>query len=154
MTATKIEKREGKRTGREARPEPPWNVILHNDWENSMPKVVWVLVTVVPGMTIKRATRIMWEAHTKGRAVVKRCHKELRTLRGALAKKGANREHRAGPLGRGCYFGALLFASSWSLLQSNQHWLHDDAARQPSGMKSMPSPSPSKSWPFLVLYNT
>jgi ATP-dependent Clp protease adaptor protein ClpS len=53
---------------------------LHNDWENSMPKVVWVLVKVVPGMTIKRATGVMWEAHTKGKAVVKRCHKELAEL--------------------------------------------------------------------------
>jgi ATP-dependent Clp protease adaptor protein ClpS len=31
-------------------------------------------------MTYKRATRNMYEAHTKGRAVVKSCHKELAEL--------------------------------------------------------------------------
>ena len=80
MTAPPIEKSEGKRTGDKAGSEPSWKVILHNDWENSMPKVVRVLVKVVPGMTIKRAIRVMWEAHTKGKAVVKRCHKELAEL--------------------------------------------------------------------------
>jgi ATP-dependent Clp protease adaptor protein ClpS len=28
-------------------------------------------------MTLKRATKTAWEAHCKGRAVVKQCHKEL-----------------------------------------------------------------------------
>ena len=80
MTTTKIEEAQGTRTGSEARSEPPWNVILHNDWENSVTRVVYVLVRVIPGMTIKRATKIMWEAHTKGRAVAKTCHKELAEL--------------------------------------------------------------------------
>ena len=31
-------------------------------------------------MTLKKATRIMWEAHTSGKAVVKSCHKELAEL--------------------------------------------------------------------------
>ncbi len=35
---------------------------------------------VIPGMTLKKATAIMWEAHSKGRAVVKSCHKELAEL--------------------------------------------------------------------------
>jgi len=76
MTAA-VKKAEGTKTGRKARPEPPWNVILHNDWDNSMPKVVMVLKKVIPGMTYKRAAKIMYQAHTRGRAVVKRCHKEL-----------------------------------------------------------------------------
>lgn len=60
--------------------EPPWSVILHNDWENSMPRVVLVLKKVIPGMSLARATRIMLEAHTTGRAVVKSCHRELAEL--------------------------------------------------------------------------
>ena len=60
--------------------EPPWNIVLHNDWDNSMPHVVVVLKKVIPGMTVKRALRIMLEAHTKGRAIVKSCHKELAEL--------------------------------------------------------------------------
>ena len=80
MTATKIKKTERSRTGNKTRAEPPWNVILHNDWENSMPRVVIVLKKVIPGMTFKRATAIMWEAHRAGQAVVKSCHKELAEL--------------------------------------------------------------------------
>ncbi len=79
-TATKAKEAGGTRTGRQARTEPPWSVVLHNDWENSMPKVVVILVKVIPGMNIKKATRIMYEAHTKGQAVVKKCHKELAEL--------------------------------------------------------------------------
>jgi ATP-dependent Clp protease adaptor protein ClpS len=80
MMATKTKREEHSRTGNKAKPELPWNVILHNDWENSMPRVVIVLKKVIPGMTVKRATKIMWEAHTKGQAVVKSCHKELAEL--------------------------------------------------------------------------
>jgi ATP-dependent Clp protease adaptor protein ClpS len=80
MPATKPRKAELTRTGTKARPELPWNVLLHNDWNNSMPRVVIVLKKVVPGMTIKKATRIMWEAHSNGQAVVKSCHKELAEL--------------------------------------------------------------------------
>lgn len=80
MTATKPRKAERTRTRNKAKPELPWNVLLHNDWNNSMPRVVIVLKKVVPGMTIKKATRIMWEAHSKGQAVVKSCHKELAEL--------------------------------------------------------------------------
>ena len=89
-TATKTTKEaEGTRTGRKARTEPPWSVILHNDWENSMPKVVVILVKVIPGMSITKATRIMREAHTKGQAVVKKCHKELAELyEDGLREKG------------------------------------------------------------------
>jgi ATP-dependent Clp protease adaptor protein ClpS len=64
-------------------------VSLHNDWENSMPRVVAILKKVISGMTIKRATQIMWEAHTTGQAMVKRCHKELAELyKERLQEKG------------------------------------------------------------------
>ena len=76
MTPTKIKRAEGTRTRDKVKPELPWNVILHNDWENSMPRVVVVLKKIIPGMTLNKATRIMWEAHTTGKAVVKNCHKE------------------------------------------------------------------------------
>jgi ATP-dependent Clp protease adaptor protein ClpS len=80
MTATKIKRAERSQTSNKAKPELPWNVILHNDWENSMPRVVIVLKKVIPGMTVKKATVIMWEAHSTGQAVVKSCHKELAEL--------------------------------------------------------------------------
>jgi ATP-dependent Clp protease adaptor protein ClpS len=80
MTTTSVKEAQGTRTGGEPRTEPPWNVILHNDWENSVTRVVYVLVRVIPGMTIKRATKIMWKAHTTGRAVAKTCYKELAEL--------------------------------------------------------------------------
>src|SRR5215218_9528838 len=77
MSVTKIRRAEGTRTGSDAKPDHPWNVILHNDWENTMPEVVVILKKVIPGMTLKKATKIMWEAHTSGKALVKSCHKEL-----------------------------------------------------------------------------
>jgi ATP-dependent Clp protease adaptor protein ClpS len=73
---TKTEHEKHSRTRNKARPELPWNVILHNDWENSMPRVVIILKKVIPGMTYKRAARIMYEAHSTGRALVKSCHRE------------------------------------------------------------------------------
>lgn len=80
MSATKPKKGKQARTGNRARPELPWNVLLHNDWNNSMPRVVVILKRVIPGMTLAKATAIMWEAHTTGKAVVKSCHKELAEL--------------------------------------------------------------------------
>ena len=71
---------EGTQTRIRVKLDLPWNVILHNDWENSMPRVVVILKKVIPGMTLKKATKIMWEAHTTGKAVVKSCHKELAEL--------------------------------------------------------------------------
>ena len=68
------------RTQNNAKPELPWNVLLHNDWNNSMPRVVIVLKKIIPGMTLKKATAIMWEAHREGKAVVKSCHRELAEL--------------------------------------------------------------------------
>jgi ATP-dependent Clp protease adaptor protein ClpS len=80
MAATKVKKGERTRTRNKAKRELPWHVILHNDWDNSMPRVVIILKKVIPGMTLKKATRIMYEAHSTGQAVVKSCHKELAEL--------------------------------------------------------------------------
>jgi ATP-dependent Clp protease adapter protein ClpS len=54
-------------------------VVLHND-NNPINRVVYRLWRSLPGMSVKKATRITWEAHTKGRAVAKTCHKELAEL--------------------------------------------------------------------------
>ncbi len=80
MSATRIERSERTLTASKAGPGLPWNVILHNDWENSMPRVVVILKKVIPGMTLKKATKIMWEAHTAGKALVESCHRELAEL--------------------------------------------------------------------------
>lgn len=80
MTTTHPTKEQRSRTGNTAKPELPWNVVLHNDWDNSMPRVVVILSRVIPGMTYKRAAGIMYEAHRNGRAVAKSCHKELAEL--------------------------------------------------------------------------
>ena len=42
--------------------------------------VVYALVRTIPGTSVKKATKIMWEAHTKGKAVAKSCHRELAEL--------------------------------------------------------------------------
>ena len=80
MSATKNRRTKVTRTEKTDRTEPPWNVILHNDWNNSMPRVVVFLRRVVPGITVRRATRVMYEGHTRGKALVKSCHKELAEL--------------------------------------------------------------------------
>jgi ATP-dependent Clp protease adaptor protein ClpS len=80
MAATNIEKEQRTRIGNRSRTDLPWNVILHNDWDNSMPRVVIILKKCIPGMTYEKAARIMFIAHTRGRAVVKSCHKELAEL--------------------------------------------------------------------------
>ena len=80
MTTKQIKRAEGIRTHIKTKPDLPWNVILHNDWENSMLRVVIILKGAIPGMTLKKATKIMWDAHTAGKALVKSCHKELAEL--------------------------------------------------------------------------
>jgi ATP-dependent Clp protease adapter protein ClpS len=81
VSATRARRAEGIRAGSEFRRshELPWNVFLHNDW-NPINRVVYRLWRTIPDMTIKKATRVTWEAHTKGQAVAKTCHKELAEL--------------------------------------------------------------------------
>jgi ATP-dependent Clp protease adaptor protein ClpS len=81
MTTTKDKNREETRTGERASEatEPPWNVVLHND-QTPINRVVYRLWRTLPGITMKKAAKITWEAHTKGRAVAKTCHKELAEL--------------------------------------------------------------------------
>lgn len=55
---------------------PPYNVILHNDDHNSMDHVVKSLLRSVPSLSVEDATRIMFEAHENGSAVVISCPKE------------------------------------------------------------------------------
>ena len=87
---TKAENREETQTEEKAgeATDLPWNVVLHDD-RNPINRVVWRLWRTISGMTMKRATRVTWEAHTKGRAVAKTCHKELAELyEGQLREKG------------------------------------------------------------------
>ena len=67
---------EGTRLGSKVRAEPPWNLILHND-ANPINRVVW---RNLPGISMKRTTRVTWEAHAKGRAEAKSCYEELAEL--------------------------------------------------------------------------
>lgn len=83
IRAMRVTKPHGERTthtAKKGRTEPPWDVVLHNEWENPLRRVILILRKVVPDMNLKRATKTAWEAHSKGRAVVKRCHKELAEL--------------------------------------------------------------------------
>jgi ATP-dependent Clp protease adaptor protein ClpS len=59
---------------------PPYAVILHNDDVNEMGHVVRSLRRSVPGLTLERATDIMLEAHSHGRALVIVCPLELAEL--------------------------------------------------------------------------
>ena len=79
MGTTGVEKARETRGESRRRHEPPWNVVLHDD-RNPINRVVWRLWRTIPDLTMKRATGITWEAHTKGRAVAKTCHKELAEL--------------------------------------------------------------------------
>jgi hypothetical protein len=36
MNTTKAERKQGTQTGDKHRTEPPWNVVLHNEWENPL----------------------------------------------------------------------------------------------------------------------
>jgi ATP-dependent Clp protease adaptor protein ClpS len=68
------------KTERRVTQEPPYKVILHNDDYTPMEHVVAVLRKVIPRMSTRRAVAIMLEAHTKGKAVATKCHKELAEL--------------------------------------------------------------------------
>lgn len=41
------------------RTERPWKVILHNDWNNSMLRVVIILKKCVPSMAYEKAPRFL-----------------------------------------------------------------------------------------------
>ena len=77
MNTTEPERKPGTQTENKHRSEPPWNVIWHNEWENPLRWVTLVLRKVIVAITLERATKTAWEAHYKGRAVVRRCRREL-----------------------------------------------------------------------------
>ena len=79
-SATSTETKPGIEIERSVTEEPPYKVILHNDDYTPMEHVVAVLQKVIPRMSVKRAVDIMMEAHTKGKAVATKCHKELAEL--------------------------------------------------------------------------
>ena len=80
--------------------------------------VVYVLKKAVPGMTVKRATKIMLTAHTEGRAVVKSCHRELAELyEERLRAKGPYGEYRAFGLTRQAKGRPVLTAGNRLLLR-------------------------------------
>ena len=68
------------RTQRRTTQEPPYKVILHNDDFTPMEYVVESLIKVIPRMSERQAISIMIEAHTNGKAVAHKCHKELAEL--------------------------------------------------------------------------
>lgn len=78
MSATETKPR--KKTERRVTQEPPYKVILHNDDYTPMEHVVAVLRKVIPRMSVRRAVSIMLEAHTRGKAVAAKAHKELAEL--------------------------------------------------------------------------
>ena len=80
LSASSTETAPREKTRREMSTEPPYKVILHNDDYTPMEHVVKVLRKVIPRMNLRRAVSIMLEAHTKGKAVVTKCHKELAEL--------------------------------------------------------------------------
>jgi ATP-dependent Clp protease adaptor protein ClpS len=50
-------------------PDKPWIVIVWNDPINLMSYVTWVFMRLF-GYPREKAERLMWDVHTKGRAVV------------------------------------------------------------------------------------
>ncbi len=80
LFASSTETAPREKTRRKMSVEPPYKVILHNDDYTPMDHVVKALRKVIPRMSMKRAVSIMLEAHTKGKAVATKCHKELAEL--------------------------------------------------------------------------
>ena len=80
ITATLPDAPPEEKTDRRTTQEPPYKVILHNDDFTPMEHVVAVLQKVIPRMSARRAVDIMMEAHTKGKAVATKTHKELAEL--------------------------------------------------------------------------
>ena len=56
-------------TDDEVVPDRPWIVIVWNDPINLMGYVTWVFMRLF-GYPREKAERLMWDVHTKGRAVV------------------------------------------------------------------------------------
>jgi ATP-dependent Clp protease adaptor protein ClpS len=88
ILASSIETAPREKVKRRATHEPPYKVILHNDDYTPMDHVVVALCKVIPRMSLPKAVSIMLEAHTKGKAVVTKTHKEL----AELYKEGLNNE--------------------------------------------------------------
>lgn len=80
LAALATETKPRETTQRRTTQEPPYKVILHNDDFTPMEYVVETLVKVIPRMSERQAISIMLEAHTKGKAVAHKCHKELAEL--------------------------------------------------------------------------
>jgi ATP-dependent Clp protease adaptor protein ClpS len=80
ILASSTETTPKEKTRRRVTHEPPYKVILHNDDYTPMDHVVAALRKVIPRMSLPRAVSIMLEAHTKGKAVVTKCHRELAEL--------------------------------------------------------------------------
>ena len=80
LQASSTETAPRERTRRKMATEPPYKVILHNDDHTPMDHVVITLRKIIPRMSLRRAVSIMLEAHTKGKAIVTKCHKELAEL--------------------------------------------------------------------------
>ncbi len=87
-SASSTETKPGIEIERRVTEDPPYKVILHNDDYTPMEHVVAVLQKVIPRMSVRRAVDIMMEAHTKGKAVATKCHKEL----AELYQEGLNNE--------------------------------------------------------------
>ena len=69
-----------KRKQRRVAQGTPFKGILQNDDFKPTEHVVAALRKVIPRMSLQRAVSIMLEAHTRGKAVVTKCHKELAEL--------------------------------------------------------------------------
>ena len=80
MTTTETRPDIGSDTEQKPAILPPWSVILHNDDQNDMVYVVRSLIKCVPNLGARRATQIMFEAHSQGKAVVTTCPLELAEL--------------------------------------------------------------------------
>jgi ATP-dependent Clp protease adaptor protein ClpS len=80
MTTTETETRPDIGTEDKHEILPPWSVILHNDDHNEMFYVVRSLIKCVPNLGTTRATKIMLEAHNRGKALVTTCPLELAEL--------------------------------------------------------------------------
>ena len=77
--------RAGSSTG-EVEPDVPWVVIVWNDPINLMTYVTWVFQKLF-GYPRAKAERLMWDVHTKGKAVVahgpkERCEAHVAALHG------------------------------------------------------------------------